>query len=331
MRGKKVSIDAYNAIYQFLTAIRQPDGTPLIDSQGKITSHLSGIFYRTINLMENGIIPIYVFDGKPPELKSAELQRRKKIKEEAEKKLEKAKEEGKTTELKKYSQMATRLTNEMADEGKKLLKSMGIPIVEAPSEGEAESAYINAIGLSFATASQDYDSLLFGAKNLIRNLTITGKRKLPNKDIYVEIKPERIELEPLLKKLGITREQLIDIAILIGTDYDPSGIKGIGPKTAYRLIKKYGRIEKIIEANEIPKNSIDFDINQIRQLFLNPNVKKPEENLDLQNPEEQEIIEILVNQHNFNEERVKSALERLNKAIKETKGLSRQTGLDQWF
>jgi flap endonuclease 1 (EC 3.1.-.-) len=229
LKGKKVSIDAYNAIYQFLTAIRQPDGTPLMDSQGRVTSHLSGIFYRTISLLEEGVIPIYVFDGKPPELKAQELERRRKIKEEAEKKLEKAKEEGETKELKKYSQMATRLTNDMAEEGKRLLEAMGIPVVQAPSEGEAEAAYLCSQGYTWAAASQDYDSLLFGANKLIRNLTLTGKRKLPKKDVYVEIKPELIELEDLLKKFGITREQLVDIGILIGTDYDPDGIKGIGP------------------------------------------------------------------------------------------------------
>ncbi len=302
-----------------------------MDSQGRITSHLSGVFYRTINLVEEGIIPIYVFDGKPPELKSNELERRRQIKEEAERKLEKAKEEGKVTELRKYSQMATRLTNQMADEGKRLLKAMGIPVIQAPSEGEAESAYLNAQGLTYASASQDYDSLLFGAKTLIRNLTVTGKRKLPNKDVYVEIKPERVDLEQVLNKLGITREQLIDIAILIGTDYDPDGIKGIGPKTAYRLIKKYGKIERAVEAGEIPKKEITFDVDEIRRLFLKPEVVLPSEPLEMGSPNDDEVLEILVNEHNFNEERVRNGLDRLKKAIRETKGLSRQTGLDQWF
>ncbi|MEW9490663.1 MAG: flap endonuclease-1 [Candidatus Aramenus sulfurataquae] len=331
LRGKKVSVDAYNALYQFLTAIRQPDGTPLMDSQGRITSHLSGVFYRTINLVEEGIIPIYVFDGKPPELKAEELERRRQIKEEAERKLERAKEEGKVTEMRKYSQMSTRLTNQMADEGKKLLKAMGIPIVQAPSEGEAESAYLNAQGLTYASASQDYDSLLFGAKTLIRNLTVTGKRKLPNKDVYVEVKPERIDLDQVLKTLGITREQLIDIAILIGTDYDPEGIKGVGPKTAYRLIKKYGKIEKAVEAGEIPKREITFDVEKIRELFLKPEVITPSEPLEMGSPNDEEVIAILVNEHNFNEERVRNGLDRLKRAMREAKGFSRQTGLDQWF
>ncbi|WP_229572507.1 flap endonuclease-1 [Saccharolobus caldissimus] len=331
IKGKKVSIDAYNALYQFLAAIRQPDGTPLMDSQGRITSHLSGLFYRTINILEEGIIPIYVFDGKPPEEKRAELERRKKIKEEAEKKLEKAKVEGKVEDMRKYSQAAIKLTNEMVDESKKLLENMGIPVIQAPSEGEAEAAYLNLIGITWASASQDYDSILFGAKRLIRNLTITGKRKLPNKDVYVEITPEIVETDLLLKKLGITREQLIDIAILIGTDYNPGGIKGIGPERALKIIKKYGKIEKAIEYGEIPKRDITFDINEIRNLFLNPQVIKPEKNIDLGEPDENKILEILVKEHNFSEDRVKNGIQRLLKAIREAKGMSRQTGLDQWF
>ncbi|WP_338604752.1 flap endonuclease-1 [Sulfolobus tengchongensis] len=331
LKGKKVSIDGYNALYQFLAAIRQPDGTPLIDSQGRITSHLSGLFYRTINILEEGIIPIYVFDGKPPEQKREEIERRKKIKEEAEKKLERAKTEGKIEEMRKYSQVVVKLSNDMVSESKRLLKIMGIPIVQAPSEGEAEAAYLNAIGLSWASASQDYDSLLFGAKRLVRNLTITGKRKLPNKDIYVDIKPELIEMDLLLKKLGITREQLIDIAILIGTDYNPEGIKGIGPERALKIIKKYGKIEKAIEYGEIPKKDITFNIDEIRNLFLKPQVIKPDEILELGEPNEKEIMDLLVNEHNFNEERVKNGIQRLTKAIKEAKGASRQTGLDQWF
>lgn len=304
-----------------------------MDSQGRVTSHLNGLFYRTISILEEGIIPIYVFDGKPPEQKSLELERRRKIKEEAEKKLEQAKAEGRIekTELKKYAQMSIRLTNEMAEESKELLQAMGIPIVQAPSEGEAEAAYINNLGLSWAAASQDYDSLLFGAKRLVRNLTLTGKRKLPGKDVYIEIKPELIELDSLLKKLGITREQLIDIGIIIGTDYNPDGVKGYGVKNAYRIIKKYGNLEKAIEKGEIPKVKVTFNIEEIRSLFLKPQVIEPKENLELSDCDSNKIIDILVKSHDFNEERVKNAIERLSKAKREAKGASRQTGLDQWF
>lgn len=283
-------------------------------------------------MLEEGLIPIYVFDGQPPEQKREELERRAKIKEEAEKKLAKIKEGGGSVEeARKYSQIALKLTNDMVDESKKLLDAMGIPWIQAPSEGEAEAAYINIKGLSWAAGSQDYDSLLFGAKRLIRNLTITGRRKLPGKDVYVEIKPELIELDMLLKKLAITREQLIDIGILIGTDYNPGGVKGIGVKTAYRIIKKYGSLEKAIERGEIQKTLISFDINAIRKLFLNPAVKDPDVSLELREPDENRIVEILVQLHDFNEDRVKNGIQRLIKAGREAKAAGRQTGLDQWF
>ena len=295
-----------------------------------MTSHLSGVFYRTISLLEEGITPIYVFDGLPPEEKMAEIERRRKTKEEAAKRLEAAKEVGEAN-LKKYAQATSRLTNEMAEEAKRLLKAMGIPVVQAPSEGEAEAAYINRLGLTWAAVSQDYDSILFGAKRLVRNLTITGKRKLPNKDVYVEIKPEIIETDELLKKLGLTLDQLIDVAILIGTDYNPDGVKGIGVKTAYTIIKKYGDLKKAIERNAVPKEAINFDIDNIRSLFKNPKVVKPDVPLELGKPNDEEIREILVKEHDFNEERVNNAIERLHKAAEEAKGASRQAGLDQWF
>lgn len=301
-----------------------------MDSKGRVTSHLSGVFYRTISLLEEGITPIYVFDGLPPEEKMAEIERRKKTKEEAAKRLEAAKEVGEAN-LKKYAQATSRLTNEMAEEAKRLLKAMGIPVVQAPSEGEAEAAYINRLGLTWAAVSQDYDSILFGAKRLVRNLTITGKRKLPNKDVYVEIKPEIIETDELLKKLGLTLDQLIDVAILIGTDYNPDGVKGIGVKTAYTIIKKYGDLKKAIERNAVPKEAINFDIDNIRSLFKNPKVIKPDVPLELGKPNDEEIREILVKEHDFNEERVNNAIERLHKAAEEAKGASRQAGLDQWF
>ncbi|MCY0862030.1 MULTISPECIES: flap endonuclease-1 [Metallosphaera] len=329
VRGKKVGIDAYNAIYQFLAAIRQYDGTPLMNRQGKVTSHLNGVFYRTVNLLEEGIIPIYVFDGKPPELKAQELENRRKMKEEAEKKLEKAKESGKVEEMRKYSQMTSRLTTDMAKESKELLEYMGVPTVQAPSEGEAEAAYLNAKGITYASASQDYDSLLFGAEKLIRNLTISGKRKLPNKDVYVEVKPELIETASLLKKLEITREQLIDIAILVGTDYNPDGVRGIGPKKAYKLIKTYKKIENI-DKRELPE-PIYFDYEKIRELFLKPQVTLPSTPLELSDPDPSKIIQFLVNENDFNEERVRGTIERLQKAMKEIKDIKRQTGLDQWF
>ncbi len=326
LRGKAIVIDGYNALYQFLTAIRQPDGTPLMDSQGRITSHLSGLFYRTINIMEHGIKPAYVFDGKPPEIKAKEIERRKKIKEDASKKYEEAIRRGDLEAARRYAMMAAKLTDEMVADAKKLLDAMGIPWVQAPAEGEAQAAFIASRGDAWASASQDYDSLLFGSPRLIRNLTITGRRKLPRKNVYIEIKPELIELKKLLEALGITREQLIDIAIMLGTDYNPDGIKGIGPKKALQLIKAYGSIEKIVK---LYKAEFPVPPEKIREYFLNPPVTT-DYKLEWREPDEKAIYEILVEEHDFNPERVKNAVQRLMKAYREhIKG--KQMGLEAWF
>ncbi len=326
LKNKVISIDGYNALYQFLTAIRQPDGTPLKDSKGRITSHLSGLFYRTINLLEHGIKPVYVFDGKPPELKAIEIARRKKIKEEAVKKYEEALAKGDLEAAKRYAQMASKLTEDMVNVAKKLLTAMGIPWVQAPAEGEAQAAYMAAKGDVWAAGSQDYDSLLFGAPRLVRNITITGKRKLPRKNVYVEVKPEVIFLNKLLESLGITREQLIDIAILLGTDYNPEGVKGIGPKTALKYIKTYGSIEKVLK---IVKAEFPVDPLKIKEYFLKPPVTDNYK-IEWKEPNREEIINILVHEYDFSETRVNNALNRLEKAYREHVK-TKQLGLDMWF
>ncbi|MET1159667.1 MAG: flap endonuclease-1 [Thermoprotei archaeon] len=327
LRGKAIAIDGYNALYQFLAAIRQPDGTPLMDSRGRITSHLSGLFYRTINIMENGIKPVYVFDGKPPEIKAKEIERRKKIKEDAVKKYEEAVKRGDLEAARRYAMMSARLTDEMVNDAKKLLEAMGIPYVQAPAEGEAQAAYMARKGDVWASASQDYDSLLFGSPRLVRNLTITGRRKLPGRDVYIEIKPEIIELETLTKTLGITREQLIDIAILIGTDYNPDGIKGIGVKRAYELIKSYKSLERLPKA-VLGGESLE-ELLKIRDYFLSPSVTN-DYKIEWKEPNPDKIKEVLVEEHDFNPERVNNAINRLVKAYREfIKG--KQMGLDMWF
>ncbi|MEM0003739.1 MAG: flap endonuclease-1 [Desulfurococcaceae archaeon] len=327
LRGRIVAIDAYNALYQFLTAIRQPDGTPLMDNQGRITSHLSGLYYRTINLLENGIKPVYVFDGKPPELKAKEIEKRRVLREEASKKYEEAVKTGDIEAARKYAVMAVKLADYMVEDAKKLLDAMGIPWVQAPAEGEAQAAYMAKKGDAYASASQDYDSLLFGSPRLIRNLTISGKRKLPRKEEYVEIVPEIIELNKLLAKLGLTHEALVDIGILVGTDYNPDGFEGIGPKKAYQLVKAYGSVEKIPKA--LLKSPVEVDVLTIKKYFLNPQVTDSYK-LDWREPDVNLVVEILVKEHDFNEERVKNALDRLIKAYREhVKGS--QQGLAKWF
>lgn len=317
LNGKSIAIDAYNALHQFLAIIRQPDGTLLMDRYGRVTSHLSGLFYRTVNLLEMGIKPVYVFDGKPPEIKELEILRRRLHKEEAERKYEEALAKGDLKTAKMYAQQTGKLTEEMANEAKRLLDTLGVPWVQAPSEGEAQAAYMAAKGDVYAAASQDYDALLFGAPRLVRNVTVTGRRKLPRKDVYVEVKPELIELNQLLSELGISREQLVDIGILVGTDYNPEGVKGIGPKKALKLVKEYGSLERllpILKEASFPVNPLE-----IRKIFLQPEVTDNYK-LEWREPDKVEVVKFLCKEHDFSEDRVLNAVERAIKAFREMKG-----------
>jgi flap endonuclease-1 len=325
LSGKAIAIDAYNALYQFLAIIRQPDGTPLRDSSGRITSHLSGLLYRTSNLVELGIKPVYIFDGTPPALKEVEIKRRMKAKEEALIKYEQALKEGRIEEARMYAQATSRLKDYMAEDSKRLLDLMGIPWIQAPSEGEAQAAHLVKRGDADYCASQDYDSLLFGAPRLVRNVTISGRRKLPSKNVYIEVIPEIVELEQVLKECGITYEQLVDVGILIGTDFNPEGVRGLGPKTALKLIKEHGSIE-----NALPyiKNA-DFPVDpqQIREIFLKPKVTDNYK-IEWKEPDVEGVVNFICRERDFSEDRVRKALEKMQKGITKLKG---KTTLEKWF
>ena len=321
LKGRVVAIDAYNSLYQFLSIIRQPDGTPLRDHEGRVTSHLSGLLYRTANYMAEGIKPVYVFDGRPPDLKMHTVEERMRIRIQAQEEWEKALERGEIEEARVKAQQASYLSKDMVEEAKKLLDYMGVPWVQAPSEGEAQAAYMALRGDAYASASQDFDSLLFGAPRLIRNMAITGKRKLPRKRVYVDVKPEMILLNENLQAMDITREQLVDIGILVGTDYNP-GIKGIGPKTALKLIKKYGNLEGVMREK-------GFDIEhyeEIRDIFLNPPVTK-EYTLIWKDVDVESLLRFLCDEHDFSKDRVMGAIEK----IKSFKKYREQRSLDAWF
>ncbi|MFH1773404.1 MAG: flap endonuclease-1 [Methanobacteriota archaeon] len=323
MRGKKIAIDAMNSLYQFLSIIRQPTGELLSDSAGRITSHLSGLFYRNIHLLEYGILPIYVFDGKPPGLKGEVVEKRSEIREVAREKWKTALAEQRYEEAKLYAQQSSRINEEMLLDSKLLLEYMGIPCVQAPSEGEAQAVSVVLRNDAWAVGSQDYDSLLFGSPRLVRNLTISGRRKLPRRNAYIDIKPEIFYLEDALRNLGINREQLIEIGILIGTDYNPKGVEGIGPKKAYSLVKEFGSAKSALQQKNI---SVHFDVDEIKNIFLSHETTK-EYKLEWNAPNEEKLIEFLCEEHDFSRERVKNALEKLRKSEE----IKRQRSLDAWF
>jgi flap endonuclease-1 len=325
LSGKSLAVDAYNTLYQFLAIIRQPDGTPLMDRHRRVTSHLSGILYRTANLVEKGIRIAYVFDGQPPELKEMEIKRRRKVREEAAVKYEAALKAGSTEDARKYAQATATVRELMIEDSKRLLNGLGIPWVQAPSEGEAQAAQMALKGDVWAAASQDHDSLLFGAPRMVKNLTISGRRKLPNKPAYVEIEPEIIELAETLADLGLTREQLVDVGILVGTDYNPEGIKGIGPKTALKLVKEFGDITTI--AARTPDLELPMNVDRIKEFFLRPDVRS-DFTLNWAKPNVNEVVDFLCKERDFSEDRVRKALDRIEA------GISRPTTkatLDRYF
>ena len=319
--SKVVAIDAYNAIYQFLGIIRGPDGTNLTDTEGRITSHLTGLLYRNINFLSIGIKPVYVFDGKPPSMKSAEIERRRQIKKDATIKYEKAISDGNLQDARKFAQQTTAMKDGMVEDSKKILGLFGIPFIDAPSEGEATAAHLTQTGKAFASASQDFDSVLFGAKKLVRNFTNSGRRKIPNRNTYIDVEPEIISTEKTLNELGLTKEQLVDVGILIGTDFNPDGFERIGPKTALKLIKEHSKLENIPKIKEELK---EIDYEQIRRIFLNPDVTEAE--IEFGSVDYDGIIQYLVDERSFSSERVSTSLNRLKKALEK-----KSQNLDQWF
>lgn len=328
LKGKTIAVDAFNTIYQFLSNIRQEDGTPLMDKQGGITSHLSGLFYRTANLMSRGLKLIYVFDGKPCELKQETNAKRNERKKEAEEKLLEAKKEYREEERLKYSRQTVHITDKIIEESKKLILAMGLPIIQAPGEGEAQAAFLSRTD-SFAVASQDYDSLLFGAQRLIQNLTLAKKRRISS-GAYIAIEPELIELERVLNSLQINHEQLISLGILTGTDFNPGGIRGMGPKRSLMFVQKYKQPYLIFQAVEKQLlkagKEIEFNWQEVFEIFKKPDVTK-EYNIKFRDFDENAIKEYLCKEHDFSEERIQNTLNKL----KEAKELNKQKDLKNWF
>ncbi|QPG74065.1 Elongation of fatty acids protein 2 [Brettanomyces nanus] len=321
--GRKVAIDASMCLYQFLIAVRQQDGSVLTNESGRTTSHLMGFFYRTIRMAGHGIKPCYVFDGKPPVMKGGELEKRLKRREDAEKKATEAKEAGQAAELMKYQRRTVRVTREQNEDAKKLLKLMGIPFVEAPCEAESQCAELAKAGKVYGAASEDMDTLCYQPPFLLRNLTAAEARKL---------KIDEYNIKEVLKGFDMPIEQFIDMCILLGCDYCET-IRGVGPVTAMKMIRKYGSLEKIVETIEndpkskykVPEN---WPYKEARQLFLHPEVT-PGSEVDLKwtEPDIDALINFMVKENGFNEQRIRDGAAKLSKALKS----GTQERLDSFF
>lgn len=316
--GRKIAIDASMCLYQFLIAVRQ-DGSQLQNEAGEVTSHLNGMFYRTIRMVENGLKPVYVFDGKPPKMKSHELEKRKAGRAKATVDLEEAKEVGTTEEIDKQERRLVKVTKEHVDESKKLLELMGIPYVEALCEAEAQCAQMCQEGLVHAVSTEDMDALCFKTTILLRRLTMPEARKLP---------VQELSYEKLMVVLGLTHDEFVDLCILMGCDYVPN-IRGIGPKKAFELIKKHKNIEKILTEIDQKKYipPVDWQFAQARELFLDPEVHKNIDAPKWKAPDVEATVQFLAEEKGFNEERIRNGLKRMAKA----KGKTNQGRMDDFF
>ncbi|MBT4135526.1 flap endonuclease-1 [archaeon] len=326
LKNKTIAVDAFNAIYQFLTTIRQPDGTPLKDSEGNVTSHLSGLFYRNMKLILEGVKLIYVFDGEAPELKRATRESRRVARDESRAKYEEARDKEDIEGMGKYARAEVYLDEKKIKESKELLEVMGIAVVQAPGEGEAQASHLVCEGKAYAVASQDYDCLMFKAPKLIQNLSLARKRKTITG--YREVFPQMIELDGVLKELEVNQEQLICLGILCGTDYNQGGVKGLGPKKGLKIVREFGSKEELFEALENNEkfeklressDSFDdgklwFDWKEIYDEIAEPNVRK---GVEIEFPEmDRDKIKEILTQYEFSEDRIENQLKKLDELKK---------------
>jgi flap endonuclease-1 len=321
LSGRRIAIDAYNALHQFLAIIRQPDGQPLRDSQGRVTSVYSGLFYRTSRMMEAGIQPIYVFDGPPPKFKRRVIEQRIQVRTRAKRNWEEALRKGDIKEARKHAQSALRLTPEIVGNCRELLSRMGLPRVDSPTEGEAQGAVMARKGEAWAASSQDFDSLLFGSPRLVRNVTITRRRKLPNKDVYIDIEPMLIEMEEILSELGIDEKRLIMLGLLVGTDYNQGGVPGIGPKRGLQMVREHDDIDELMDEVDW---EFDVDYHELYDFFSNPRSTEDYE-LSFETPDQTAVKELLCEEFDFSPKRVERSLSRISSAPS-----GKQTDLLDW-
>ena len=316
-----IAIDAFNILYQFITTIRMRDGTPLKNSKGNITSHLVGLLARTTNLLEHNIKPIFIYDGATPELKSAERKRRKKAKQDAKEKYDEAVAAEDVAMMKKYAGRTAKLTPELVKESQRLLDCLGVPWMTAPAEAEAQAALMCKNKDADYCASQDYDSLLFGAPKLLRNLNSSGKRKRPGSYSYNTTYPEIITLSEVLNELEISQKQLIMLGMLVGTDFNVGGIHGLGPKRGLAKVKEHK--EDIDALFEDVGWDFDASYQEVYEVLANMPVTN-EYDITFKNPDEEKLQEFLIQEFEFSETRVNNALQKIQ-------AKKQQTGLRDYF
>ena len=297
LAGRTLAVDGYNAAYQFLATIRQKDGQLFTDPEGHVTSHLMGVFYRTTSLLREGVLPVWVFDGKPPERKAGTIRQRILVKEKAESEYQAALAAGDLETARRKAAQTSRLTRPMVAELTELLGALGVPALEAPSEGEAQAASMAARGTVWAAASEDYDSLLFGAPRLVRGLAARGPAgRNPGAQL--------IDREELLSGFGIDGDELILLGLVVGTDFN-DGARGYGPKKALKLVRQHLGFDATVRAAGLDPE----EAREVAEIFRHPNTA--ETSAPSFGPvDESAVHRILVQTHGFSEERVRAAVAR---------------------
>lgn len=321
LQNKVIAVDAHNILYQFLTTIRGPDGKPLMDANGIVTSHLAGLLYRTSNWLEAGMKPIFVFDGKPHPLKQLTLQKRHEIRTQAKEEMDKAIESGDFEKARLMGSRAVSLDKEMIAEAKQAMHVLGFPVIEGKQEGEAQATQLVRASLAYAAGTQDYDTLLFGCPKIIRNIGVTGKRKLPYKNAYVDVHMELIELQKELHRLQLSREQLIWIGMLIGTDFNEK-IPNIGPKKALKAVQEKKSFDAVLEGL---KANVEYDWKAVEEMFLHPAAHEIEK-IPIAKMDREAALKFYVETHGFDLTRVTNALNKMENKPQDEK----QKTLGSW-
>ncbi len=304
LQHKVIAIDTFLFLYQFLATIRQPDGRLLTDSKGNVTSHLIGLLSRSTNFMSQGLKLAFVFDGEPPQLKRATREQRREAKRKAQDLLETAMQTGDEEAMRKYAARTSVLSGDMIDDAKELISALGMPVVQAPGEGEAQAAYLVKKGDAYAVGSNDADSLLFGALRIVKNLGVTARRRKAGTLASERVPLELIDLQKTLHSLELSQDQLIYLAILVGTDYNPGGIKGIGPKKALGLIKKYKDVDALFSAVKW-----DFPCSWKEVFDTIKNAKVTDDySLVWKQVDKKRVFTLLCDKHDFKQENVEKTL-----------------------
>ena len=294
---KRIAIDISILIYKIIITVRNT-GADYINQKGEITTHILGLFNKTIELLNYNIIPVYVFDGKPPNIKNKTIENRKQIRKKALEKLEQAiTDEDKI----KYFKRSSTISKEQWDQCKELLELMGIPYIIAPEEADSQCAYLAKVGLVDGVLTEDMDILTFGSTKIIRNLT---SHKVPTTEI---------NLDNLLNHLNLNQDEFIDFCILLGCDYC-QGISEYKPNIIFKYFSKYKNIEKTLQLMKNDNMNVPNEIyyKDTKEYFINPKVNESSLTmLKMNEPDYDNLLFKLVNDYGLIKFLIKQKLKKL--------------------